>query len=207
MSKVLGIGLSRTGTASLARALAILGYRSVHFPRSVAEIDAHEAATDASVTYLYKELDRRYPGARFILTTRDREAWLASCRWHFETRAPLHAYDEETRRLAVALRTALYDGVDFEPQRFSRCYDRHLADVRDHFRDRPEDLLVLDVCADADPWPALCTFLGTPVPEVPFPRENRRGTPIGRPRPDASQPDGLMRRAARRVRRSLRGGD
>lgn len=32
MSKIFGIGLSRTGTGSLNEALRILGYRSIHFP-------------------------------------------------------------------------------------------------------------------------------------------------------------------------------
>ena len=45
--KILGIGLSRTGTTSLTRALEILGLRAVHFPRRLREIRRHDAATYA----------------------------------------------------------------------------------------------------------------------------------------------------------------
>ena len=44
--------------------------------------------------------------------------------------------------------------------------------MRSYFANRPEDLLVLDVTA-GDGWEPLCQFLGMPVPERPFPWENR----------------------------------
>ncbi len=37
--KALGIGLGRTGTMSLARALEQLGYRTTHFPRCYLDRD------------------------------------------------------------------------------------------------------------------------------------------------------------------------
>jgi hypothetical protein len=41
--------------------------------------------------------------------------------------------------------------------------------VREHFADRPGDLLVLDITA-GEGWDRLCPFLGLPEPGVPFPR-------------------------------------
>ena len=48
-AKIFGIGLSKTGTSSLSEALEILGYSTVHFPRSLSEIAYYDAATDSTV--------------------------------------------------------------------------------------------------------------------------------------------------------------
>ena len=40
---------------------------------------------------------------------------------------------------------------------------RHNREVREHFRDRPDDLLVIDLTRDGR-WEPICEFLGHPVP-------------------------------------------
>ena len=64
----------------------------------------------------------------------------------------------------------------FSRERFSEVYDRHMAGVLAHFRERTSDLPVLGICAGAG-WPQLCGFLGKPVPSIPFPRGNVWGGP------------------------------
>src|SRR5215212_6804140 len=90
--KVFGIGLSRTGTTSLTKALRILGYRAVHCPLSIVRfngkglqlsaevVDRYDAFTDSPVARMYRELDYACPGSKFILTTRPIEKWMASVR-------------------------------------------------------------------------------------------------------------------------------
>ena len=51
-------------------------------------------------------------------------------------------------------------------------YERHNREVLDYFRDRPGDLLVIDLPGDAG-WEKLCAFLGHPVPDEPFPHANK----------------------------------
>ena len=87
---VFGIGLSRTGTRSLAAGLEMLGFPCVHYPDpalmlcgAYAEaLGPCRAATDITVTTFYKELDAAYPGSRFILTVRELDAWLGSIGAH-----------------------------------------------------------------------------------------------------------------------------
>ena len=43
MSMVFGVGLSRTGTKSLAEGVDVLEFACIHFPRTLAEIDTHDA--------------------------------------------------------------------------------------------------------------------------------------------------------------------
>jgi hypothetical protein len=81
--KIIGVGLSKTGTSSLAAALNQLGFRCVHSWQAYA-IGVQAAMVDGPAASRYRELDIMYPGSRFILTLRQREAWLESCRKHWE---------------------------------------------------------------------------------------------------------------------------
>ncbi len=162
--KLFGIGLSKTGTTSLTEAFEGLGYRSEHFIADLDRIRYLGGATDVQIARAYRELDRRYPGSRFILTVRDETAWLDSARRHFQ------ALGGGSR---VKLRSDLYGASTFDARTFRRGLRRHHEGVRRHFAQRPDDLLELDICGGQG-WPELCAFLGVPIPTVPWPHLNRR---------------------------------
>ena len=85
----------KTGTVSCAEALRKLGYSVAHFDelREVMEptggwlagdfetdwVAKYDAAFDNPIPAIYTQLDERYPGSKFILTTRDKIKWLESC--------------------------------------------------------------------------------------------------------------------------------
>ncbi|MGF1467993.1 MAG: sulfotransferase family protein [Sandaracinaceae bacterium] len=185
--RVFGLGLSRTGTRSLTAALHVLGIDTVHYPidddslRAMTSgrldfqlLESFDGITDITVAPYVRDLDHRYPDAKFILTVRDIEGWLRSCANHWSgrdafapTTSPGQAAHMEVRRF---LRAAVYGCYDFQPDRFRRVYERHVADVMACFADRPGKLLVLDVVA-GDGWEPLCAFLGRPIPEQPFPHK------------------------------------
>ena len=50
-------------------------------------------------------------------------------------------------------------------------YAQHNTDIIAHFKDRPNDLLVLDL-TKGDTWQPLCDFLEVSIPNLPFPKEN-----------------------------------
>jgi hypothetical protein len=52
--------------------------------------------------------------------------------------------------------------------RMAYVYDLHIKNVIEYFKDRPEDLLILNIF-EGDGWDKLCDFLSIPVPDVPFP--------------------------------------
>ncbi len=166
--KVLGIGLSKTGTTSLAEALRSLGYSVVDFPKTMREIERHEAATDTPVAAAYETLDRRFPGSKFVYTVRDKDKWLESCRAMWARRQPLF----NSVPFIKTLVRQLYGTTVFDADAFSTAYDRHDAKVRRYFAERPSDLLVVDLSTRTDRWEVLCGFLGKPVPTVDFPRSN-----------------------------------
>ena len=172
--KIFCIGFQKTGTSSLGRALDDLGYSvcgavGLNEPelddtrvdeitrRHLPQFDAFQ---DNPWPILYRELDKRYPGSKFILTVRDTESWLRSASRHFgTTHHPMQQW--------------IY-GVGYpvgNEQIFIERYESHNREVVDYFRDRSGDLLVLDLTTDG--WPELSRFLGKPVREGVFPHANK----------------------------------
>jgi hypothetical protein len=178
--KIFGIGLSRTGTFSLSRALEILGYRSKHFPRIEREIlngdyhlpilDEYDALTDTPVVPIFPQLDTAYPGSKFILTIRDLESWLDACERFFtwQDQAVIGSSFEDVVRFH---RLYVYGRRTFHRDRWAYVYERHHANVDWYFRERPNDLLKFDIRSGAG-WEVLCPFLRRPAPSDAFPHVN-----------------------------------
>lgn len=162
--KVFGIGLARTGNASLRQALDILGYSCIHFPRHILQIENCAAAVDTSVTVGFKFLDLMYPGSKFILTTRDTESWLESCEAYW---AKHHKVQDAF--IAQVHRT-LYGTEQFDQAMFTAAMSNHIADVLTYFG-RRKDLLLFRA---TDGWTPICEFLGKPMPDMPYPHEHIR---------------------------------
>ena len=173
-AKIFGIGLGKTGTSSLNRALEILGYRSVHNPWNALrmlrlwrgdfhfpELDQVDAVTEmVSVVYL-GQFDRMYPGSKFILPIRDMDDWLCSVERWFSEATGLPRF-----------RVSQFGCLRFCREHFIDVYRRHERMVGEYFRGRERDLLTMSIC-DGDGWDRLCPFLDKPVPDKPFPWMNK----------------------------------
>lgn len=170
-AKIFGIGLSKTGTSSLHAALEILGYRSIHFPISMEEIDRHKAASDISVAYRFEKLDKLYPGSKFILTIRDLNQWLQSCEHHFGRKVNLGELPAKLREFLMTQRLLNYGTTSYEPVLFQEAYQRHMQHVENYFAHRPQDLLIMNI-SSGEGWERLCPFLERSIPDQAFPQEN-----------------------------------
>ena len=172
--KIFCIGFHKTGTTSLAVALKTLGYR-VTGPNGVNDPDiaknvysmAHSLVTkydsfqDNPWPIIYKELDEKYPNSKFILTIRDSESWINSQIRHFG-------------RKETPMRKWIY-GVgcpEGNEEIYIKRFEKHNKKVIDYFKERPNDLLVLDF-AKGDGWEKLCSFLRADIPDIPFPQVNQ----------------------------------
>ena len=177
-SKIFGIGLSKTGTTSLANALQVLGYKTkdnmgvVKYATGDLSsvdlhlVDANDALTDTPIPSFYRELDVRYPGSKFILTVRESEGWLKSCKKQFTQR-----FAEVQSDAHKQLFIDLYGTDVFDDERFASGYARFVDGAREYFKDRPGDLLIINITGD-EGWEKLCPFLQRPVPDIPFPKAN-----------------------------------
>ena len=167
-AKIFGIGLGRTGGASLAEALRALDRSTMLFPRSAEEVTDHDAAVGLPVAAAFQDLDAAFPDSRFILTLRGEDDWLRSMERDMARQSVVFDIDPELREL----QDQVYGAPWFDPDLYAAAAARHEAEVRDHFADRPGQLLIMDLVA-GDGWEALCPFLDVRSPSGPFPALNR----------------------------------
>ena len=77
------------------------------------------------------------------------------------------------------LRLSVYNVLTWEREAFLRAYHRHVEMVLNHFVNRLQELLTLNITA-GEGWAPLCAFLQTPVPSVSFPHAHARGNALKR---------------------------
>jgi len=166
INKIFGIGLSRTGTHSLVKALELLGYRIVHYPptpRLFKIVDKNNGAADITVAANFEILDQKYPNSKFILTIREIESWLKSAEEHFTIKKKRPKWQWE-------LRKALFNTKYWDRDMFKEAYYNHVKRVENYFRDRPKDLLIMDIVG-GDGFEKLTEFLYTDFRIKDFPHE------------------------------------
>ena len=175
-TKVFCIGFHKTGTTSLELALKKLGYRvkgsfgtkdpdiasKVH-ELAYAMVDQFDAFEDNPWPILYRELDARFPGSKFVLTRRPTEHWIRSQVKDFATT------ETPMRRWIYGEHAGCPMGNE---DTYIARYERHNREVQEYFNNRPDDLLIIDLPND-DGWSPLCPFLGHPIPNTPFPHANK----------------------------------
>jgi hypothetical protein len=172
-TKIFCIGFHKTGTTSMGLALGKLGYRvtgslGTRDPRIAdhvyALVDAmvprFDAFQDNPWPVLYRYLDEKHPGSRFILTVRSPESWIRS-------------QVRDFARKETPMRQWIYGAgcPAGNEEIYLARYRRHNEEVLAYFANRPKDFLRMDLPA-GDGWDKLCAFLGRPVPAEPFPRAN-----------------------------------
>lgn len=179
--KVFGIGLNKTGTKTLACCLQTLGFRhSSYSPLSLKlltevksgcyeslyeHVNEYDSFDDWPYPLIFSQLDRKYPGSKFILTRRaSAEQWFQSLASHsLRTDVKIGT---RTRRLVYG-----FPYPQINPEKFLSFYQTHLGSVRNYFSERHSDMI--EVCWDTDPsWHTLCDFLGRQPPQIDFPHKN-----------------------------------
>ncbi|MBN2905500.1 MAG: sulfotransferase [Rhodobacteraceae bacterium] len=173
--KVFGIGFHKTGTSSLKRALRRLGYRvtgpdhnhdpdiaQTYLDHARALSQRFDAFQDNPWPLVFREMDEMWPDAKFILTVRDPQSWIAS---------QLRFFGDQ----GTPMRELIYGQGRGSPvgneAHYIATMQSHEAAVRAYFADRPGKLLVFDIVGGAG-WEPLCDFLGERVPRQPFPHAN-----------------------------------
>jgi sulfotransferase family protein len=194
MLRVVGAGLPRTATRSQKDALELLlGERCYHMAevfqhledvptwRAAARGDEIDwgsfppdcvAAVDWPASAFWRELAAANPDAVIVLSTRESAAkrWESADETIFPVlRGPVEPKHEEWKQMVHELATREI-GEDWDnAERAQAFYERHNEQVR---REAPAERLVEWRAEDG--WEPLCTALGLPVPDEPFPRVNTR---------------------------------
>ncbi len=194
--KIIGAGVGRTGTYSLKLAITQLGMGPCHHMEDVlhnmpvqvplwaaaakgqpdweAIYQGCQSAVDWPTAGFFRELNAAYPTARFILTLRSPESWVASFSDTIykllagRDQAPKEMQAWLEMAVAVIDKTGFPAGLDAAG--LTKAFNAHNDAVKAAIP--PERLLVYQV---KDGWAPLCAFLGVPVPVDPYPRTNDRG--------------------------------
>jgi hypothetical protein len=129
------------------------------------------ALCDLPIPVLFRELDHAYRGSKFILTKRPESDWINSVKKHwnpeYNKQQPYWKKDPFTN----IIHRVVYGQTHFDAELFLSKYRQHNADVLEYFKDRPDDLLVMDMTCK-DKWEMLCGFLGNPIPDCDYPDSN-----------------------------------
>ena len=128
-----------------------------------------------SYHYTFQAMDHAFPGSKFILTVRDSdEQWYRSVlRFHtmrLRSRAGIDRIptlddirNDPYRAPGWIWRNRELVGIEsqesFPEAELKYYYNRHNEIVKDYFRHRPQDLLILNL-SEADSMQRLCQFLG-----------------------------------------------
>jgi hypothetical protein len=175
--KVFGIGLNRTGTTTLGKCFEILGFKTAGFRPDLmfayergelctvlAAADDYSAFQDWPWPLVFRELDRRYPDALFVLTVRrSPEVWFESLCAHAKKTGPT-----PFRRIAYG-----YEMPHGRMREHISIYESHNRSVREYFKEKAGRLLT--VCWEQqDGWDRLCGFVNAPIPSHELPHLNRR---------------------------------
>jgi len=178
--KVLGAGLSRTGTYTLHKAMEVLGYKSIHWApeRLIDEIygyaynfkkfDDVDSVTDIPAAYFYRQIKLLY-NCKCILTVRDENDWFESIKWHI-SRLPLTLKGKKLDD-ANQLHRIVYGSEYPNKELYIKSFQQHNENVVKQLSGR--DLLVMNIC-NGDGWEVLCSFLDEKIPDASFPWEGKR---------------------------------
>jgi hypothetical protein len=169
---IFGIGLGRTGTTSLAKALTILGYKGVDYPnpkqiKKLISNKTYDFGTDLPFSTHFKFFDNTFPKSKFILTIRPNiQEWLESVKYKHND-PPLDKMADWEK----AYRFNMYRRYDYNEYNQIETLARHYLDILNHFKLRMNDLLIYNI-VDGDGWKPLCNFLKKPIPKEKFPKLN-----------------------------------
>jgi len=195
--KVFCIGFQKTGTTSLGKALAILGYRvcgyaPFHSLREyegsdvwdIASVRAcllsneYDAFQDTPWSLMYRDMDTLHPNSKFLLVTRETSSWIKSVVRDFEAwpnalHQHIYGVPHPTGHEAIWIER----------------YEQHNAEVLEHFAGNP-NFVHLNLNKGEVNWENLCNFLEQELPDNPWPYENKGGSKYRKK---------LMKRLMRRV--------
>jgi tetratricopeptide (TPR) repeat protein len=185
--KLFGIGLSKTGTTTLAAALTLLGFHTLHGINPLTgevisddDLVIFDAFTDTPISARFESFYEQFPNSRFILTIRPFDDWVQSISRHW--RRHLGTSDFGAIKAAMAEPKAFHYGIEFRNinrslyfnfSSYREAFDAYEQRVRRFFQDKPADRFLELNIIGGDGWSKLCAFLGRDVPSVPFPWENR----------------------------------
>ena len=181
--KVFEIGVKKTGTSSFGAALRQLGYKVAKWDPEL----YHNWVTTGDCTDIlnqcedfdgfedgpWHDIDHsliydQYPDALYVILDRDNDSWLKSLEKHESPEINANSIDTEwlEERWITDRDNYVEEMLDFKLKKYSY--------VREYFKNKPGQLLDLNIFTDPDAMQTLCDFLGVTRPTgMMFPHRNK----------------------------------
>lgn len=175
------------GRQAEAERLALEHYFEGQFDPIIEYCRSAQVFQDVPFSYpeTYKHLDKAYPGSKFILSVRDdAEQWYRSLtRFHakrFGKNGELptaqqlkeSTYIQPGRMYSLLRINGTSDEDPYNKETLIANYERYNRDVIEYFKDRPDDLLIINVSKPGD-YQRFVEFIGANSTSTDFPWENR----------------------------------
>jgi len=203
--ELIGAGFGRTGTLSLKLALETLGFEKCYHMTEVHShpehraqwlklhrgesvdldtlFEGYRASVDWPSCNFWRQQLAQYPDAKVILTLRDPDRWYESVMTtiYKTSTAALEDADPDVRYAGQwaheVIWGAVFDGRMQDREFVLRVFNQHNETVR---AEVPIDRLLVFEASQG--WEPLCEFIGTEVPDEPFPKVNTTEQFISRAR-------------------------
>lgn len=142
--------------------------KSINKSFDPAFLDKYEAFGDLPFPLYFKELESKFPDAKFIYTRRSEESWLKSMQWLYNDGAILwkHGYMDDE------IKYAAYGTTKYDKDILIKAYRSYHDEVNNFFADKPGKLLVLDLDKEKPGFDRICDFLGIPKTNISYPKSN-----------------------------------
>lgn len=128
-----------------------------------------EVFGDLPIPLFYKELDKLFPNSKFIYTYRNSDRWLKSMKWLYNEGAVLWSHgllDDEIKFRA-------YNTTVYNKHKLINSFNNHHQEVVSYFKNRTDDILMINIDEEVLNFRILGKFLNADVPvESKFPKSN-----------------------------------
>ncbi len=149
MNKLFIIGLPRTGTTSISVALLDYGFKVAHTAYTKHAFELADVISDAPCFSDYKELDKLFPGSKFVYLDRTLENWVPSMQMLLNKMlpelAPKSGYLNPVLKRCINQTFAPFTTENpLDRQYLENCYLNHQRAAFNYFSQR-NDFLTIDI--------------------------------------------------------------
>jgi len=161
--KIFIIGLPRTATTSVCLAMLEQGFKTAHNAYTQDSFSQAQVLADTPIFCDYQQLDKDFPNSQFIYLTRAPELWLPSIkqllqRMIVNLQRTDGGFNPHIKRCYSKVFSPLTEDNINKDEFLLDCYSRHQQGISEHFKDRSQDLLTIDV-SDEESYLAMLSFL------------------------------------------------
>ncbi|PKH56350.1 sulfotransferase family protein [Shewanella sp. Choline-02u-19] len=176
MNKLFIIGLPRTGTTSISVALLDYGFNVAHTAYTKRAFELADVISDSPCFCDYAQLDKLFPGSKFVYLERDLTLWVPSMQMlinkmlaNLDLKSGI--FNPVLKRTFNAVFEFSSTRVPDNKEHLAKCYQQHKQGVLAYFENR-DDLICIDVSKPSS-LSELLTFIGISTEEnLDFPHLN-----------------------------------